>query len=122
VFCHDAIVLETTIDSTGSWYRYTTANLGWLYLEHDKPTTLSVKVTLYQGCGKEQGGSPVSLHPADQMKPFQVLATGHFQDFQAVDLGTFDLAKGAHHLELRPTGKVKVAVMDVQKIVLSPAK
>lgn len=47
--------LPGTIQSTGTWYRYTTASLGKIYLAEDTPTTLSVR------CTKKSGGAVMNL-------------------------------------------------------------
>jgi len=78
------------------------------------------KVTVYQGCTDENAGSPVNLVLGGQDRSIRVKATGHFQKFEPVEAGVFSLTKGRHRLEVRPQGKVKVAVMDIQKIVLFP--
>lgn len=195
------------IESTGTWYRYTTKNLGRIYLADDrKPVTLSVKgtkklggavmnlkavtlrpapegkelvqkpgkdgeivlmsnqatvygqklryepqpkklcigywtvptdyatwdfepvggqnykVTIFQGCTEANAGSSVDVVIGDQKMNFKVKSTGHFQKFEPVEVGEINLPKGNHRLEVRPQGKIKTAVMDIQKIVLTPVK
>jgi hypothetical protein len=84
------------------------------------PADGGFKVIVYQGCTDENAGSPVNLVLGDQNITFKVKATGHFQKFEPVEAGGLSLTKGRHRLEVRPQGKVKLAVMDIQKIVLRP--
>jgi len=198
--------VRRTITSTGSWYCYTTVNLGRVYMEKDNPTTVRVKglkkkggavmnlkaVTLrpapegpvdvvmpgdnhsitlmandatvygtklrwepqpkkrclgywirakdyatwdftcaskgkykliiYQGCSESDAGSEVDVIIGSQKKSFVVKNTGHFQKFEPVELGVFDLEKGQHHLEVRAKKIQNVAVMDIQKMTLTPVK
>ena len=77
------------------------------------------EVTLFQGCGKGQGGSDVNVHIADQTLAFTVLETGHFQKFVPVELGEVTLDKAAQIIvTIAPVNKKAKAIMDVQKLVL----
>jgi len=78
------------------------------------------QVELWQGCGTGQGGSDVDVLVGDEILSFKVEDTGHFQKFIPRDLGTVTFEKaGIHRLDIRPKNKIKAAVMDVQKVVLS---
>jgi hypothetical protein len=86
-------------------------------------------VTVFQGCGKPNGGSKaeVVIAGADFEKrlPFKVVETGGFQDFIPVKVGQVEipeLKNSAARIEIRAIDKARVAVMDVQKIVLTKAK
>ncbi len=57
--------LKATIRDTGSYYRYTTVPLGKIYLQHDKPTTLSVKA-LKKYAGAVMNLKAVTLRPAPE--------------------------------------------------------
>lgn len=94
------------------------------YFKLDKPGRFSVAIL--QGCGKGQGGSTAIMRfsrplqdAADQSLDFDVLETGHFQNFQWRHLGVVELK----HEEVIWVGIVpkdikKAALMDVRAIHL----
>lgn len=88
----------------------------------DVPKAGDYKVTIFQGCTEENAGSPVNVLIGKKKLSYKVKGTGHFQKFDPVDLGAMTLGQGVYPLEVRPQGKTKLAVMDIQKIVLSPLK
>lgn len=203
-------VLPATLTSTGSWYRYTTATLGTVYLpakaeynvavkcvhkvggavmnlksltfvpscegempsQADDGTILlhaqnatvngtllqweprdikrtlgywanqhdsaywdfvvdqagSYQVEILQGCGAGQGGSEVQFsfyHWGDgepiATLPHSVKDTGHWQGFEPLTIGTVTLPAGKTRLRVRAKSKIKVAVMDLRQVQLSPA-
>jgi hypothetical protein len=80
------------------------------------------KVTVTQGCGPQNGGSQVEVRVGDQKTTFQVVETTGFQDWKDVDAGVIEIkASGLQRLVIQPQEKKGKAVMDVQKIVLTPA-
>ncbi|MCA9179023.1 MAG: alpha/beta hydrolase [Planctomycetales bacterium] len=110
----------------------------------DEPARFSV--TVFQGCGKGQGGSQAELvaYPSDaqpprpgnrgkataapetkaaptvekQRLPWEVVETGHFQNFQPVALGELQLVTGVNVIQVRAVKKAKNAVMDIRRIQL----
>ncbi len=98
---------------------YWTVPADFVTWKMEVPATGTYKVTIYQGCTDENAGSPVDVLIGKTKLPFKVKATGHFQKFEPVELGTVILSRGVYPLEVRPKGKTKMAVMDLQKIVLS---
>jgi hypothetical protein len=78
-------------------------------IQLDKPGRFNVAVL--QGCGKGQGGSQAIakfISPVKDITPqleFDVVETGHWQNFQWVQLG---------EIELRHAGEVEVVVMPKQ--------
>ena len=48
--------------------------------------------------------------------------TGHFQKFEPVEIGVLDLTEGQHHLEVRARKIKNIAVMDIQKMTLTPVR
>lgn len=82
----------------------------------------SFEVELTQGCGRGSAGSRVELRVGDQVIPWTVEETGHFQNFVVRHLGRFNLAPGRHTLAVRPVQKVGGAVMDLRQIRLVPAR
>lgn len=78
------------------------------------------QVRILQGCGQGQGGSQVELRVQDRTVRFEVLETGHFQNFIWRDLGEVELTAGSTTLSLKPTKLAKNAVMDVRQIRLVP--
>ena len=80
------------------------------------------EVELWQGCGRGQGGSAVSIQVADKTFSFTVEETGHFQNFVPRRLGRVQFpSAGAFTLAIHPQSKKAAAVMDVRQIRLIPA-
>lgn len=78
------------------------------------------KVSILQGCGKEQGGSDVKLLVDDQVLNFIIEETGHFQNFKEREIGTVKINKvGTVSLQLKVQQKARNAVMDVRQIRLT---
>lgn len=84
-----------------------------------RPGTYEVHV--WQGCGKDSGGSEVEIACGGDSVRFTVEDTGHFQNFKERNIGklTFNKA-GPLELEVRPIAKPGLAVMDLRQIVLVP--
>lgn len=80
------------------------------------------KVSVFHGCGGGNHGSEVELKHADQSLKFTTQDTGGFQNWQELPAGEIEIkTAGAQRLAVDPVNKVKSAVLDVQKIVLTPA-
>ncbi len=80
------------------------------------------KVSVFQGCGPGNEGSVVAVKLGDQELKFTVKDTGGFQNWQEAQVGEIEIkAKGIQHLTIAPLTKAKSAVLDVQKVVLTPA-
>ena len=82
-------------------------------------------VGILQGCGAGQGGSRAKLTLVADGKSselaFEVLETGHFQNFQWRHLGQIEVnSAGAYTLKLEPVEIKKNALMDVRAIHLVP--
>ncbi len=82
-------------------------------------------VAILQGCGKGQGGSDarisifsVESENANAVVDFQVLETGHFQNFQWRTIGVVDLDVGLQELKIEPTKLANKALMDVRAVHL----
>ena len=80
------------------------------------------EVELTQGCGRGSAGSQIELRVADQVIPWTVEETGHFQNFVVRRLGRVSLGAGRHTLAVRPVRKIGGAVMDLRQIRLVPAR
>lgn len=79
------------------------------------------EVHVWQGCGKDSGGSEVEISAGDQRARFTVEDTGHFQNFKERTVGTVSFEKtGPQKLEVRALSKPGVAVMDLRQVVLVP--
>ena len=77
-------------------------------------------VTVRQGCGRGHGGSKVSVISGTQKLIFNAEDTGGFQNWKNIDIGSIKLKEpGLNILEVRPLEKKSVAVMDIQKIILT---
>jgi len=93
----------------------------WAEWNFDVSSPGKFKVEIVQGCGADQGGSEVAVLVNDKTLKFSVEDTGGFQNWKTVDLGTVDLTHaGEHKLAVKPLSKAAKAVMDVQKVVLTP--
>jgi hypothetical protein len=80
------------------------------------------KVSVSYGCGGGNHGSEVELKQAAQSLRWTTQDTGGFQKWQDVSLGEIEItAAGTQRLVIDPVNKVKSAVLDVQKVVLTPA-
>ncbi len=81
------------------------------------------RISVVQGCGDGNGGSEVALLINDSTYKFQVEETGGFQNWKSVSLGVVELAHvGEHKVAIKPLNKTGKAVMDVQKVVLTPVR
>lgn len=86
-----------------------------------KPGRFSVAV--FQGCGGGNHGSQVAVKSGGQEIKFTVQDTGGFQNWAEVKAGEIEIkSAGKHRLVIDPVNKTKSAVLDVQKVVLSPVK
>lgn len=89
----------------------------------DKPGRFNVAVL--QGCGKGQGGSQAIMQfsiPVKDVQPeitFDVVETGHFQNFKWVQLGEVELRHaGEIEISVLPKQIKKAALMDIRAIHL----
>lgn len=79
------------------------------------------KVTLTQGCGGGNQGSEVEVKHAGQSLKFKTEDTGGFQNWKDLTLGEIEIkGTGKQRLLIEPVNKVKSAILDVQKVVLTP--
>ena len=79
------------------------------------------KVSVFQGCGTGNEGSEVAVKLGGQELKFTVKDTGGFQNWQEAQVGEIEIKdKGLQRLVIDPVTKTKSAVLDVQKVVLTP--
>ncbi len=79
------------------------------------------KVTVFHGCGDGNHGSQVAIRHGEQELKFTTQDTGGFQQWKEVPVGEIEIkAPGVQRLIIDPENKVKSAVLDVQKVVLTP--
>ena len=105
-------------DTLGWWARAE----DWADWTFDIPQAGTFEVEVTQGCGRGSAGSLVELRVADQVLPWTVEETGHFQNFVVRRPGRVTLPAGLHTLAVRPVKKVGGAVMDLRRIRLVPAR
>lgn len=80
------------------------------------------KVTVVHGCGGGNHGSEVAVKLADQELKFTVQDTGGFQKWTEVPVGEVEIkSAGPQYLVVDPLTKAKSAVLDVSKVILTPA-
>jgi len=80
------------------------------------------KVSVSYGCGGGNHGSEMELKQAGQSLKWTTQDTGGFQNWKDVAIGEIEItAAGKQRLVIDPVNKVKSAVLDVQKVVLTPA-
>lgn len=89
----------------------------WRFAVH---TEGKFDIQIFQGCGGDNAGSEVSVWVDDKEMNFTVVDTGGFQNWKAIDLGSVELTKGDHLVSIKPKTKTGKAVLDVQKVVLTP--
>ena len=82
------------------------------------PLAGKYRVTVLQGCGKDNGGSLVAIEAGASKCEFTVQETGHFQRFVPREIGQIELVAGDNTLTVRPLKKAKAAVMDLRRIIL----
>jgi hypothetical protein len=89
--------------------------------EVTKPGTFNVELT--QGCGKGSGGAEVEVSVGESKTTHTVKDTGGFQAFEKLPAGQLTIEKaGRHTLTVKAKTKPGPAVMDLQQVVLTPAK
>jgi hypothetical protein len=80
-------------------------------------------VTLTQACGKGSGGSEVQFIVGEQTIKDTVPDTGAFTNWTNRVIGSFTLDKaGDYTIEVKPSKKSGLAVMDLRAITLRPTK
>jgi lysophospholipase L1-like esterase/pimeloyl-ACP methyl ester carboxylesterase len=86
-----------------------------------RPGTFEIE--LWQGCGKGQGGSDVTVEAAGQRFLFVVEETGHFQIFLPRRLGRLRFEQpGLYSLSVKPQRKQAGAIMDLRQVRLIPVE
>lgn len=125
----DATVLGSTLryetaeakQTLGFWTKAADA-AAWTFTVTE-PGEFDVEVL--QGCGKGQGGSPMSVvfNPgaAESRIAFTVEDTGGFQQFRPRVIGRVTLAAGDHLLRIQPERIAKGAACDIREVRLMPA-
>lgn len=100
---------------------YWTDQNDWAEWAFDVSSPGKYRIEVVQGCGDGNGGSEVALMVNDQTFKFQVEDTGGFQNWKSRQLGIVEIPHvGEHRIALKPLTKAGKAVMDVQKVVLTP--
>ncbi|MEO8353636.1 MAG: sulfatase-like hydrolase/transferase [Chthoniobacteraceae bacterium] len=98
---------------------YWTNPADWVSWDFETPQPGRYEVELLQGCGGE-GGSEVAVKVAGQTLEFEVIPTGHFQNFISRTIGEVDLPAGSQTIAVKPKSKKGGAVMDLRRVVLRP--
>ena len=87
--------------------------------EVTKPGKFAVSV--FHGCGGGNHGSEVALKIDGKEQTFTTQDTGGFQAWQEIKLSPIEIkSAGKQRLSIDPVSKKKDAVLDVQKVVLTP--
>lgn len=101
-------------DTVGYWVN----ERDWAEWSVELPTAKTYEVELRYGCGNGQGGSKIEIQIGDTLLAFTVEATGGFQAWRDVKLGTVSLPAGKAAVTVKPQVKAKNAIMDIQQITL----
>jgi hypothetical protein len=100
---------------------YWTNSADWAEWEFQVNRPGKFDIHLWLGCGTGSGGSEIGIVTAGQAVIFNVEETGHFQNFKERVVGKVNFAKsGPQRLEIRVRKMAGHAVMDLQKMVLTP--
>lgn len=79
------------------------------------------EVSVFYGCGGGNQGSEVAVRSGGQELKFTTADTGGFQKWQEARPGSIQINKaGKTFLVVDPVNKSKAAVLDVQRVVLTP--
>ena len=93
----------------------------WVYWDFSANRPGKFAIEILQGCGRGHGGSDVEIVLGDQVVPFQVEETGHFQNFVPRYVGQLNLGRpDTYRLAVKPVKKAAGAVMDLRRIRLIP--
>ncbi|MFT4646983.1 MAG: hypothetical protein ACI9X4_000189 [Glaciecola sp.] len=92
----------------------------YLSWEVDLPQASVFSVDMFTACSPGAAGTPVSFGLDEQVVRFGVPATQSFTDFQWGHYGRLQLPSGRSTVTLRALKKPGYAVMDLDRIVLSP--
>jgi hypothetical protein len=80
------------------------------------------KVAVVHGCASGNEGSQVAVKHDGQELKFTTQDTGGFQKWKEVPVGEIEIKKaGPQRLVIDPVNKIKTAVLDVHKVLLTPA-
>lgn len=110
---------KTEKNCLGFW----TAKEDWAEWIFDVSHPGEFEMSVFYGCGNGNEGSKVAVLVNDQTKEFTVEDTGGFQEWKEAKLGKVSLPiAGENKIALVPKTKAAKAVMDIQKVVLSPVK
>lgn len=123
----DAIVHGLTLryepephkDTVGYW----SDPADWVSWEFQITRPGAYDVNIFQGCGKNSGGSKVDFAVGEQRWRVVVEDTGGFQNFVRRDIGQARFDKpGRYTMTVKPRGRSGVAVMDLREVTLSPGR
>lgn len=100
----------------------------YAYWDFRVATAGKYSVQILQGCGPGHGGSIANFdfytHNSPGVRtsriPHTVQDTGHWQNFEAMELGIIKLDAGKNRLRVSATKKAKAAVMDLRQVLLTP--
>jgi hypothetical protein len=101
---------------------YWTSGADWAEWEFDVPAAGRYEVEVQQGCGRGSGGAEVAVEVGGATLTFTVEDTGHFQRMICRTIGEVELSAGRQTLAVKPRTKPGVAVMDLRRVVLRPAR
>jgi hypothetical protein len=95
----------------------------WAEWTFDVSSPGKFQVEVVQGCGDGNGGSEVAVLVNGDVLKFEVEETGGFQNWKSRTLGTVEIPHtGEQKLAIKPLKKAGKAVMDIQKVTLTPVK
>jgi arylsulfatase A-like enzyme len=94
----------------------------WADWEFDVAAGGTYEIEIQQGCGKGDGGAVVNVEIGGHTLTFTVQDTGHFQQMIQRTISQVRLEAGKHILAVKPQTVPGIAVMDLRRVVLRPAR
>jgi hypothetical protein len=95
----------------------------WAEWNFDLTSPGKFKIEVVHGCGPDNGGSEVAVLVNGETLKFKVEDTGGFQNWKTHELGIVEMDRaGENKIAIKPLTKSGKAVMDIQKVMLTPVE
>lgn len=112
----ESLVFEPELKNLGYWH---SANdrATWSFVT-DKPATYTV--TMEWACEDASASQTYVIKTTDRVFEGTVGGTGTWADYRSIFLFEAKLPAGRHQLDIRPSGPLRSALLDLKAIVLTP--